>query len=271
MNPYFSLILPCFNEGEHLKKSFIKLIKVLKTLPYSFEIIFVEDKSTDRTLSLIREIISQNPDIDCKLITHQKNQGRGKSVVDGVRAACGTIVGFIDVDLEVDPKYINQAILGLKSADVIVGRRQYEFYWTLIHRFFATKIYASLVKALLNLPVNDTEAGFKFFRRKKILPLLKVANNPGWFWDTEIVVYSNLAGLRLVELPVVYKRRQNKTSTVKTLPDSIVYLFHLISLCFRLRQKKLKCYNSKVHESASRDRVKKSDIFFFIHSLFKYF
>lgn len=230
MNIQFSLILACFNEETHLEKSFQTIISVLNKTRTRYEIIFVDDKSQDQTLQIIKEIIKKHPKVAIKLLAHSRNQGRGKSVSDGLMLSRGNLVGYLDVDLEISPKYIPQALKLLAIHDVVTASRSYNFSFSTIHRFLATKIYAFLVCRLLHLPVNDTEAGFKFFRRKKILPVLKKAKNPGWFWDTEIVFYANQSGSKLVNLPVKYIRRTDKKSTVHTLTDSVDYLVNLIKL-----------------------------------------
>lgn len=233
-----SLVIACYNEEEHLEHSFTKLIKVVSKKISSFEIIIVEDKSTDKTRDIIHKLINKYPSIKITLITHVKNEGRGKSIVDGIKAANGTIVGYLDIDLEVSPIYIFGALKKLKSYDVVVGKRTYGFSLTTIHRYIASKGYVLLVKMLLKLPVSDSEAGFKFFKRKKIIPILKKATNPGWFWDTEIIVYAKQSGLSISEIPVIYKRLKSKTSTVNTIPDSIIYFKYLWKLYMKLDSKK---------------------------------
>lgn len=233
-----SLVIACYNEEEHLEHSFAKLMTVVSKKFSSFEIIIVEDKSTDKTLAIIHKLIKKYSSIKITLITHSKNEGRGKSIADGIKAARGMIVGYLDIDLEVSPVYIFDAINKLKFCDVVVGKREYGFSIVTIHRYIASKGYIQLVKMLLKLPISDSEAGFKFFNRKKILPVLRYATNHGWFWDTEIIVYAKRAGLSITEIPVIYKRLISKTSTVNTISDSIIYFKHLWKLYMKLGSKK---------------------------------
>jgi len=218
-----SLIVPCYNEGEHLEKSFPKVIEVLRKLNQNFEIIIIDDFSKDNTVEIIKRLIKNNKEISISFVSHKHNVGRGGTVTEGIRLAKGDIVGFIDIDLEVSPKYIPDfvKIISTNKADIVVGKRYDYFSITSIHRFISTKLYISLVRLILRLPIHDTETGYKFFNRKKILPILTQIQDVYWFWDTEIIARGYMNGLRLEEIDVLFKKRRDKTSTVKLLRDSI--------------------------------------------------
>ena len=68
----------------------------------------------------------------------------------------------------------------------------------------------------------DTETGFKFFRRDRILPVLDKVHDQGWFWDTEVMIQGYLAGLRIIEIPALYERQTMKTSSVRIFRDSLL-------------------------------------------------
>lgn len=223
--PLLSLILPLYNEGSTLEKSLKTIYRSLQKVK-SWEVILVEDKSIDNTLIKIQKILPSLK--NTQLIQHQKNQGRGKTVSDGIKAAKGTYVGFLDVDLEVSSDYIPLFIKELeKGYDMVIGKRFYEKNLTAVTRVLSSVGYKLIVRFLLNLPVNDTEAGYKFFRRDKILPVLSKTLDKGWFWDTEICARSYWAGLRMSQIPVLFIRRTDKKSTVKLIPDSLAYLTNI--------------------------------------------
>lgn len=226
--PRLSLVLPLYNEEEHLTKSLPRIFFYLERLKLTYEVIFVEDKSRDQTLDMISVFVKNKKNIF--LIKHQKNQGRGQSVKDGVLKARGEIVGFIDVDLEVSPLFIQEVIEPLlkKEADLTIGLRIYHVSLATFLRFILSKGYIQLVKSILGLPFSDTEAGFKFFNRKKILPIIKKTKNKNWFFDTEIVARAYQSGLLVKEIPVLFVRNTQKTSTVSPLKDSLVYLWELV-------------------------------------------
>lgn len=235
MNPDLSLVLACYNESEHLEESFARLHQYLEKHTFNYELIIVEDKSTDNTRHIINKILSKFRANNIKYIKHSVNKGRGRSIMDGINIAKGDIVGFIDVDLEVGPEYIAGAVKKLDSCDVVVGKRTYAKSLKTKHRDIASRAYASLVRLFFKPPISDTEAGFKFFMRKKIMPILPEIENNGWFWDTEIIIRCYMHNLRIKEIPVRYVRRDDKTSTVNMIKDPIIYLHDLVK--FSLKQK----------------------------------
>ena len=149
--------------------------------------------------------------------------------MEGLRLAKGDIAGFIDVDLEVSPSYILEIINKLRddNVDAVIGHRYYPISLLSINslmRFLSTKIYSSIVRNILKLPIQDTESGYKFFKRNKILKVLSRVKDRRWFWDTEIVARSIFGGLRIKEVPVLFLRNPNKTSTVNLFSDTMQYL-----------------------------------------------
>ena len=85
------------------------------------------------------------------------------------------------------------------------------------------------------VPVNDTETGYKFFRRDALLPLLDGIDDGGWSWDTEFMAHAHRHGLRVVEIPGAYVRRPEKRSTVHGVRDSLRYFRQLIRFRLKLR------------------------------------
>lgn len=218
-----SLILPLYNEGSTLEQNLKRIYKSLQTLKRNWEVILIDDKSTDDTQVKIQKLLPSLK--NTKLIMHRENQGRGKTVSDGILAANGTYCGFLDVDLEVSSNYIPLFINELEEGfDMVVGNRFYEKNLSAITRVLSSKGYKLIVHHLLNLPIDDTEAGYKFFNREKILPILPRLKDKGWFWDTEICARTYWAGLKISQIPVLFIRRSDKKSTVKLIPDSWDYL-----------------------------------------------
>lgn len=224
-----SLILACYNESEIFEDSVEKIINVLADSNYSWEIIFVDDKSKDNTKELIHNAITNYSGKNLSAYYHDGNQGRGKTVVDGFLKAQGRFVGFIDIDLEVGEWYITKFLQALDNgADVANAFRIYDLNLRSLPRWVASKGYVFLRKLFINLPYHDTEAGYKFFKREKLLPLLSNIQHAGWFFDTEIMALCYQHNLEVAEIPVAFIRRYDKTSTVRLIPDTIKYLKDLI-------------------------------------------
>ncbi|HLD24795.1 MAG TPA: glycosyltransferase family 2 protein [Patescibacteria group bacterium] len=268
-----SLILACYNEAGLFAESVRRIKDVLDFSRFTYEIIFVDDHSRDGTKELIRDVIRgfasngaevgapwfshrQGPDRniihqvnDAKAMTvlrngappraifHRVNQGRGGSVVDGIKAAKGSVVGYIDIDCEVSPVYIPHmvSLILQKKADVVIGRRFYRTSPSSLIREVLSRGYQWLSDRMIGTGGLDTETGYKFFARKKIVPILSKTKHPGWFWDTEIMVYARRAGLKITEVPVLFLRRFDKHSSVNIFRDTIDYLVQLIRFRRSLR------------------------------------
>lgn len=223
-----SLILACYNEAEHILKSVPRIIEALDQTDFSWEIIFIDDASTDKTPRLIEKFIKTHPRKMLSAYYHQKNMGRGVTAAEGIKKSNGKIVGYIDIDLEVPPDYIPQFVNAIdNNYQVATGWRIYDFTLKSLPRWLASKGYNLIRDWVLKTKIKDTEAGYKFFNKKAILPVLKECKSPGWFWDTEILVRAQRKGLKIKEIPVVFIRRFDKTSTVRLIPDTFVYLKEL--------------------------------------------
>ena len=234
--PRLSVVLACYNEEEILAASFAEIREVLEDLGRPYEIVFVDDVSRDRTREIIRGIVAENPSTAIQVILHEVNRGRGVTVSDGFRAARGEIVGYLDVDLEVHARYIPSLVRAIeKGADVATVRRIYAFQLRSLDRYFMSRGYSYLVRRLLGTSLRDTETGYKFFRRERLMPLLDEIRDPGWFWDTEFMIRAERRGLRVAEVPGAYVRRFDKTSTVHGLRDSVRYFGKLLEFRRALR------------------------------------
>ncbi len=226
-----SVVIACYNEQVVLRDSVAETIDVLNGTRYhaSYELIFVDDVSKDNTVDIILDLMNQYPEVRMRLIRHERNTGRGRTVTDGIHAANGRMVGFLDIDLETPAHYIPAAVLELeRGADVVTALRVYKFIWRTFYRQILSVGYHRLEAAALRINLKDTEVGFKFFNREKILPILDTCHDPGWFWDTEIMARSYFAGLKIVEIPTLFIKRYDKKSSVRLFHDTFEYFQKLI-------------------------------------------
>lgn len=221
--PDLSLVLACYNEEAIIEDRTRKIFEVLDALHLTSEVIFVDDASCDGTGRIIDHILIENSNRDLRKIVHTENVGRGGAVSDGMRVARGRFVGFIDLDLEIKPSYILPCLVALQNGyDVATACRVYKLHLGSLHRHIMSWGYAVLVRWHTAIPLRDTETGFKFFRRDRILPILEKVRDKGWFWDTEIMTQAYLGGLRITEIPAEYERCIDKKSSVRIWRDSLI-------------------------------------------------
>ncbi len=233
-----SLVIACYQEEGHLEESVREIVRVLSSSRYSWELIFIDDCSTDSTRQLIKKIVADGANM--RSVFHETNLGRGGTVAEGFRMAKARIVGFIDIDLEVHARYILEMLRAIDEGQDCATA--YRVYKVRMHpgpllRHVLSRGYRLLSRTLLNIPLRDTETGFKFFRRDAILPILDRCEHVGWFWDTEVMTLAHLAGLKIREIPCLFIQRRDKASTVRVFSDTRDYLAALLAFRRRLRRK----------------------------------
>jgi len=237
INLDLSLIIACFNEEGLLRQSVEEILDVLNYTRFSYEIIFIDDCSTDKTVGIIKQLVNEHPD-KMKMILHKKNEGRGKTVTDGIKYSKAKIVGYIDIDLQNPARYIPSLVREVaKGADIATASRTYRLTWVAVPRWIISKGYKFLVKLFLRLNLEDTETGCKFFNRESILPVLDEVRDNHWFWDTEIMARSYLKGLKIVEIPSIFIRKGLYTR-VKIFRDCYRQFIKLIE--FRMQLGRIK-------------------------------
>ena len=234
--PEISIVIPCFMEEDYLEDSVAQLTTTLEEMGCSYELIFIDDKSTDSTPNIIKRLVDNHP--HRRAVYHEKNIGRGGTVTEGFLLATGRIVGFLDIDLEVHCRFIPSMLEAIGSgADGATAFRKYNVGWRpgAWIRHLLSSGYRRLSKILFEIPFHDTETGFKFFVREKIIDISKRTKDVGWFWDSEIMILSHQAGLKIAEVPCRFERRTGATSTVRIFRDIWAYLVAIRR--FRKRQR----------------------------------
>lgn len=243
------VILACYNDAKYLKDSIEEIFKVLDMSTLKYEIIFVHDCGTDNSLEVIESIIDRHGKTKrFKKIVHEKNTGRGRSIRDGIKASEADIVGFIDVDLDVHPRYIPSMVSAIRhdGYDVATAFRYYKPRLSplLIIRHILSHGYRFISRFLLEESLKDSETGYKFFKREKIMPLINISRYDGWFWDTEIMTYCLYKGLKVKEISCLLDRKEDKTSSVRILPTVLEYFKNLIEFKIYIKKHKKELFKN---------------------------
>jgi glycosyltransferase involved in cell wall biosynthesis len=227
--PRLSLVVTTFRETGVLAGTLPRIAAALRALGRPCEIVFVDDGSGDGTAEWVEAQAPSLSDLSPRLLRHAKNRGRGAALRTGFASARGLYAGYLDLDLEVDASYIAPVLEALdRGADVATGARTYVREGALPDlRTVLSVGYRGVSRAVLHHRLKDTETGFKFFRRERLVPLLPHLVEPGWFFDTEVMVVSEMAGRRIAEVPVLFRRRTDKESTVRLPRDVVRYLASL--------------------------------------------
>jgi len=240
-NRGISIIIPCYNEEPILKGSIKEIKKVMDTTKFKYEVILIDDKSKDQTVEIIKKIVSENNNFRC--LYHNKNVGRGGTVSEGIRIAKGSIVGFIDIDLETPASYIIPLVIAIQDGvDIATADRIYKFKLkdkSILHRWIFHKAYKLIVKLMLKTKLKDTETGCKFFNKERILPILDEIKDKHWFWDTEIMIRSYYKGFKIKEVPAVFTKKKEVASSLNFVEDTIEYAKNIVAFRRELKGKKI--------------------------------
>ncbi|MSP12638.1 MAG: glycosyltransferase, partial [Chloroflexi bacterium] len=222
-----SIVIACYNCAHYIESSLVQLRNALRDSSWEYELIFIDDGSRDGTRDLLPKLIAGYQNY--RLILHEKNYGRGRTIADGIREAMYPIVGFVDIDLATPPHYLPLLARTIANgADVAAARRIYQLSLPVLHRWILSRGDNYLVRQVLMIDLHDTETGCKFFNRDLMIPVLAQSEDERWFWDTEIMVRSVLAGLRVVEIPTAYIHRPELGTTVRLMQDSVSYIKKLL-------------------------------------------
>ena len=202
-----SLVIPCYNEENTLKKCVEKVLEIADAF-LTLEIIIVDDYSSDRSLEIAQKLAQANSNIT--VLNHNQNQGKGAALRTGFQHACGDYVAIQDADLEYDPKDLKKLLVPLQQgkADVVLGSR---FLTTEAHRVFhfwhamGNRFLTLLSNMFTDLNLTDMETCYKVFRREVITDI-KIEEDRFGF-EPEIVAKIAQQRLRIYEMGISYYGR----------------------------------------------------------------
>ena len=227
----FSVIVPFFNE----EKSIIKLLNRIsetKKQDFDYEIIVINDGSTDNSLKLLEE----NKSLYDQLITYEKNRGKGYAVKKGLESSKGEYIIFQDADLEYDPKDYNQFIelITRFEVDAIIGSRLIYSEYTRSHNIlnkFGNMFITLLFNILYNTTFTDIYSCYLCFKKNLLIP--DQLTTEGFEQHAEILCKLVKKGNKFYEVPISYNgRTQEEGKKIK--------FYHIFSVIFRIIIERLK-------------------------------
>jgi len=225
--PSVSFIIPLYNEGDYLVGQINKLIKyIIKLRLKTYEIIFIENGSTDNTLKMAKEMSRVNPKI--KTISLSRTN-YGKAIRKGIFKAQNELIVQFDLDF-IDNHFLNKAITLFNSYDILVGSK----FLTKDKRPLLRKILSySLnfaIRSFFNYQGTDTH-GIKAYKRKLAVELAQKIPCSRHFFDTGILINAQNLGYKIREIPVKAKEiRPSRFPSVLRIFQAIKELSQLIYL-----------------------------------------
>ncbi len=198
-----SVIIPAFNEGHHIHANLAQVCETLKEL--DFEIIVVDDGSSDNTFEESRQIVLEG--LPVRAVQQPVNRGKGAALFYGFTFAVGEYVAFLDADLEIHPQYLKKFLQCLHEtdSDLVIGTKVPKLGQMPFLRRIMSLVYREFVSLLFGLSLRETQTGIKLFRREVLedcIPRLRVSR---FAFDVELMVAASRFGYRIIEFPVEVK------------------------------------------------------------------
>jgi dolichyl-phosphate beta-glucosyltransferase len=215
--PFLSLIIPAHNEEHRLPDTLNQAAAYLQAQPYEFEVLVVENCSTDNTLAVAQTFAAQNPQVR---VLQNTQRGKGLAVKQGMLEARGEYRFMCDADLSMPiteiGKFIPPALTGY---DIVIASREAPGsirYNEPIYRHLGGR-GINLIIRLLALPgLQDSQCGFKCFTAQAADDLFRVQTLDGWSFDIELLFVARMRGYRLTEIPIHwYFQSESKVHAVR--------------------------------------------------------
>ena len=209
-----SVVIPAYNEGYVIGDTLRHTIEALEVGVGDFELVVVDDGSTDNTASVVRERMATTERI--RLVSYGANRGKGYAVRKGLSESRGDTVAIFDADLDISPSCIAQLYSQLMSGpyDGIIGSKAHAGFTSdaSFKRRFVTKSSTAAVQMLFRIPFKDTQVGLKVFRKAAIDPIIPRLTADRFILDIELLYWAHRKRLRILEAPVAIKRSGSVSS-----------------------------------------------------------
>jgi len=227
LSPAISIVIPCFNEARKVEADIRAVKEYFSSQPYSFELILVDDGSSDGTGEILKRTSG------ARAICYQPNRGKGYAVRTGMLAAAGRYRLFADAGLCVPFCEIEKGLALLEAGtDVAIGSRKLEASriaeQPAAYRQVGSRLFGWVVRNWMGLRYSDTQCGFKLFTADAALRLFSAARIDGFMFDAETLLNARKFGLTVKEFPVEW--RADHDTRYKPFTGSFRNLYELLRI-----------------------------------------
>jgi dolichyl-phosphate beta-glucosyltransferase len=230
---HLSVIVPAYNEELRLRESLPIILAYLNKQPYTWELVIVDDGSSDRTTDVARELCSG---ANVVLLRNQPNLGKGGAIKRGMLEAHGDFRLFSDADLSTPMEELDKFWPAVKEGyAVVIGSRALPESDLAVRqsrsREFAGRLFNAFVQTFLVPGLLDTQCGFKLFSAKAANAIFPAQQLNGFAFDVEILMLARKQGFRIKEMPV---RWVNSAASKVSMLKGLQGFYDLF--CLRLRK-----------------------------------
>jgi dolichyl-phosphate beta-glucosyltransferase len=232
--PELSIVVPCYNEEQRLPRTIEQIERYLAGKGVSYELILVDDGSSDGTRRIMDAAAERNPAV--RLEALPQNRGKGRALAEGVAAARGAEILVTDADLSTPIEELDKLIAELgKGAGVAIASRALKGSRVEvsqpIYRVLMGKAFNLLVQAVLLPGIWDTQCGFKLFRADVAHDAFAALTTDGFGYDPEVLYRAKRRGVRIAEVAVVW--RNSAPTKVSPIKSSLDMFKHVVRIRFR--------------------------------------
>ena len=226
-----SLIIPAFNEEKRIGSTLEEIFGYFKNQNYLYEIIVVDDGSTDNTVGCVDGYVAKNS--NTRLIKNGVNKGKGYSVKNGFIHAAGEYLLFSDEDLSTPIAQIEKLLRYLRSGyDIAIGSRGLKGSDIQIHqpwyREMMGRIFNLFVRAFAVRDFKDTQCGFKCFTKDSALEICKRQQMERFSFDVEILYIAKRLGFKIKEVPIQWLNEpETKVHAIKDSASMFIDLLRI--------------------------------------------
>lgn len=217
-NESVSVIIPVFNEAETVGE----IIKGINGLHPEFEVIVINDGSTDETGARAREA-------GALVYSHPYNIGNGAAIKSGIRIASGKILVFLDGDGQHDPKEIEEMLRYFPDYDMVVGARengQHASFW----RAMGNRVYNGFASYVAKFPIQDLTSGFRAIKADIARSFLYLLPNT-YSYPTTMTLGVLRSGRSVKYVPIHSQKRSRGKSKVKLFRDGVRFFMIITKIC----------------------------------------
>lgn len=215
-----SCFFPAFNEEENIAAVLDEALTILPRFAEEFEVIVVDDGSSDRTGDVVAEYARGDERV--RLVTHEVNRGYGEALRSGLNAARGDAVFFTDADRQFHLDDIARLLEVYEKAPFVVGYRLKRNDPK--HRLFVARVYHAALKAVFGLRVRDVDCAFKLLDRTALDPIKPDLESRSAFISPELLIRAQMTGVAIQEVGVPHYPRaagRPKGATPKVIARTI--------------------------------------------------
>ncbi len=226
-----SVVVPTLNEQENIKELLLSIHNAFNSKSQDYEVIVVDDHSTDNTWEILSGLVRQFP---LRIFKKEGKKGKAYSLVEGFAKASGDTLAFIDADLQYPPEAISTIISSMKTSniDVVVGNRK-KHKSSKIRRMLSKTFRYGFGKVLFGLSC-DIQSGLKVFRRE-VWETVKFKPRSAWSFDLDFLVRAKKAGFVISSFDIFFERRHAGKSSISVLANG----FELAKNALILRTNKI--------------------------------